>query len=190
MRSNIISQEFEKDHFGTRILAVALGSVFLALIAQASIKIPFTPVPVTLQTLGIWLIALALPKREAFFAVIAYLAQATLGLPVLAGGTANPLWILSPSAGYLLSWPFAVYLIGYLLELKKERTFAWTLVSLISGKALVYLIGCSYLSFFVGAENAIALGLLPFMVGGVLKIAVALSLDKPMQLCKKYFNLF
>lgn len=167
------------------MLTIALGSVFLAVMSQLSVQIPFNPVPISLQTLGVMLLALSLNKYDAFFAVVAYLAQATCGLPVLAGGISNPLWILMPRAGYLIGFAIGAYVMAALLELKKERSLSWTLLSLLLGKGIIYLCGCAYLGFFVGGTaNAFVLGFFPFIVGGVFKLMLALSLDKPLCFAK------
>lgn len=180
MRSNSIGFEekiFTSSNLWIKLATVALASLFLAMMAQFSVRIPFTPVPISLQTLGVMLVALTLKKREATSAIGAYLLQATLGLPVLAGGISNPLWMVSPTAGYLVGFLIGGYIISALLE-RKERGFLWTFFALAAGNLAIYLLGCAHLAFFVGAENAIALGFVPFAIGGIIKMMIALSLDK------------
>lgn len=193
MKSTIISLDKEREALNAgksvwkKVLAIAAGSVFLAGMAQIAIPLPFNPVPVSMQTFGVMLLALALGKKEALCAVLAYLMQASVGLPVLAGGAVHPLWILSPTAGYLIGFAAAVFVSSSLLELKQNRTFVWTITALFAGEVVMYIFGATVLSFFVGLENAILLGVVPFAVGSVLKLVAAASLDKPIHFVKRFF---
>lgn len=155
------------------------GSIFLALMAQVSINLPFTPVPISMQSLAVFLLVLAQGKNKATGSVVLYLAQATIGLPVLAGGIANPLWIMFPTAGYLVGFVGCAWVAGYLLEKKENSGFFWCLTSLVAGTLVLYLLGTAHLSLFVGWDNAFQLGVLPFLSGSVIKLLAAASAKKP-----------
>lgn len=194
MKSTIISLEKEREALNAgksvwkKVLTIAAGSLFLAGMAQISIPLPFNPVPVSMQSFGVMLLVLALGKKEAFMAVAAYLIQATGGLPVLAGGAVNPLWMASPTAGYLIGFLASAFIAGTVLDIQKERTFVSTLFALFLGELALYVSGSVVLSFFVGVKSAIALGVVPFALGSVLKLVAAASLDKPIHLAKRFFN--
>jgi biotin transport system substrate-specific component len=91
----LVNRQF-KQRFLEDLLIAGVGSCFLALMSQVAFPIVGTPVPVTLQTLAVFLLGGILGSRRAAYSVIGYLIQGSLGLPVFAGGVSNPLWILSP----------------------------------------------------------------------------------------------
>ena len=96
------------------LLLIAGGAALLSLLAQA--EIPLKPVPVTLQTLGVLLLGAALGWKRGFAALALYLALGAAGLPVFAGGAGSIAKFAGPTGGYLLSYPFAAALVGYLVE--------------------------------------------------------------------------
>lgn len=165
-----------------RDLALALGgSLFVALTAQAALPLPFTPVPLTLQTLGVLLVGAALGSRLGLWALLAYLAQGALGLPVFAGGTGGLAKLLGPTGGFLLAFPLAAWLVGALVErFGLDRGFLGTLSAMLLGNALLYLAGLPWLAvWLLGAGQAqglgalLAMGLLPFLPGDLLKALLA-----------------
>lgn len=163
------------------LLQVLLGSVFLAIMAQIAIPLPFTPVPMSLQTLGIALLAVTLGPRKAPLAVLTYLAQASIGLPVLAAGKVNPLWIIGPNAGYLLGFVVSSYVVGKLFSISNRSSFYknWLVLSL--NEITILTLGALWLASFVGFQNAITMGILPFIPCGIIKITLAASSVKPIQ---------
>jgi biotin transport system substrate-specific component len=164
-------------HFRTRALNDALlvagGSLFLALCAQLSIRLPFSPVPITGQTFAVLVLGGLLGSRRGALSVLAYLAEGMVGLPVFAGGGSGPLWLLGPTGGYLIGFVAAAWLVGWLLARLSDGSVASTLVIVLAGSATIYLLGLPWLARFVAADGAIALGLLPFLAGDLVKIAVA-----------------
>ncbi|MBD3274481.1 MAG: biotin transporter BioY, partial [Candidatus Marinimicrobia bacterium] len=88
------------------------GSLFIALLAQLAVHLPFSPVPITGQTLGVLLAGALLGKIRGTMTVLAYLTEGVSGLPVFAGATAGPAVLLGPTGGYLIGFIFAAYLTG------------------------------------------------------------------------------
>ena len=168
------------------LLQIAMGSVFLALMAQIAIPLPFTPVPITLQTLGVALIAIFLGPVKGPLAVLAYLFQATIGLPVLAGGVSNPLWMTSPTAGYLAGFLAASYFVSLLLEDAKRRKYPlWKIwITLWANEGLILMMGLLWLAFFLGFEKAFHMGVVPFLPGAVLKVTMAAASYRPIEWLK------
>lgn len=162
-------------------IQVIMGSIFLAVLAQFSIPLPFTPVPLSLQTLGVALLAIGLGPRKAALAVVGYLAQATFGLPVLAGGLADPLWMLTPRAGYLIGFVAAAFVTGSLLKKVKTRGLIKTWLILSLNETTILLLGSLWLAFFVGFDHALAMGVLPFIPGAIAKITLATTSEKPLK---------
>lgn len=175
----------QRETFALKTLQVIMGSIFLGLMAQAAIPLPFTPVPISLQTLAVSLLAIALGSKKAPLAVLLYLLQATCGLPVLAGGTVNPLWMVGPRAGYLIGFVLASYLIGRLLEIKKSHpSIIWSFFSISLGELSIVCAGTLWLSTFVGIETAFYMGLFPFLPGSAAKVAIAVCSIKPLDVIK------
>lgn len=155
------------------LLQISVGSIFLGLMAQVAIPLPFTPVPFSLQTLAVLLLAISLGSRKAPGAVLMYLMQAILGLPVLAGGVSNPLWLAGPKAGYLVGFVIASYLIAKLLERQKNSSFIRTCAILSLGEGFILLLGSLWLGAFVEWKNAFLMGLYPFLPGALIKVILA-----------------
>ena len=157
------------------MLTIAAGSVFLALMAQVRVPLPFTPIPVSMQTLAIFLLGATLGSRRAALSVTAYLVEGSCGLPVFAGGVVDPVWFMTPRAGYLLAFIAAAFVIGFLIEKRRSPGFFYLLASLVVGEAIILSIGSCWLGAFVGMDNAVAMGALPFLPGAAVKVTAAAS---------------
>ena len=155
-------------------LTLVLASTgVLALSAQVAVPLPFSPVPVTAQTLALTLLAAALGRVRATAMALAYLVEGAAGLPVFAGGTAGPLILVGPTGGYLAGFVPAAWLVGALAERGFDRRFWTTAIAMFAGNTLVLLLGAAWLGQYVGAERAFTLGVAPFLVGDVVKTLIA-----------------
>lgn len=158
------------------ILLILCASFLLSLSAQCAIPLPFTPVPITLQTCAIHFIAYFLGGKRAALAVFAYVVQGCLGFPVFAGGTFGLSILMGPRGGYILGFLVAAFLIGLLFEKKEKRTPLFSFIAFTLSDLLILLFGALGLSLFVGIKNALYLGVLPFLLGSSVKILFSLSL--------------
>ncbi len=152
----------------TLFIAV-IGSAFLALMSQIAVYLPYTSVPQTMQTLGVFLLAGIFGAKRAGAAVIAYLAEGASGLPVFAAGTSNPLWFCGPNAGFLISFVIAAYIVGALVERKEAPGFFYLLISFAIGQCIIWFLGWSWLSLFIGTRAAFFAGITPFIIGAFIK---------------------
>jgi len=172
----MIKEQFLRlEHTSPKVSAafqVFLGSLLMAILAQ--ISIPLQPIPMSLQTLGVFMLPVFLGKKRAAYSLLLYLGEATLGLPVLASLKMNPFWIMGPTAGYLLGFPVAAYVIGFLLEKDQNRSWLFTAVSLFVGQVTIYTFGVTFLSFMIGFEKAFFVGVLPFIPVNFYKLGIAL----------------
>lgn len=150
-------------------------SLLLAVSAQIAIPLPFTPVPVTLQTLVVLLCAAALGSRRGPLAILAYLAEGAAGLPVFSGGRAGIGHLLGPTGGYLAGFLAASLVVGALAEAGWTRKPLHALAALVAGSACIYIPGMMWLGVSVGYSSVIALGLLPFLPGEAFKLAACLA---------------
>lgn len=158
--------QVQTTNLGLSLIRVLMGSIFLTAISQVSI--PVGPVPITLQTLGVLLLGITLGSKEAFFSVLLYLGEATLGLPVLAGWSSNPLWFISPRCGYLFGFLISAFIAG-----KAKDTWVSALSWLSFAQLVTLLCGTAVLAFFIGLKEAFVIGFAPFVIGETLKVGFA-----------------
>lgn len=153
-------------------LAVA-GSLLLWL--SAKVQVPFYPVPMTMQTFALLLLA-ASTGRIGVAAVALYLLEGAFGLPVFAGTPEKGLglaYMTGPTGGYLLGFLLAAAFVAWMAEKGWMQGFVSRLVVMGIGAALIYLPGLAWLSAFIGFDKAVALGLMPFIYGDLLKVLLA-----------------
>ena len=155
-----------------QIMAVIAGTLLLTL--SSYIEVPMVPVPMTMQTYAVVLIGALYGWRLGAITVLAWLAQALAGLPVLAGGGGGPLVFIGPTAGYLFAFPIAAALVGWLAERGwNGRHIGLAFIAMLAGHAICLLFGAMWLATLIGLEPAIAAGVTPFLLGAVLKSALA-----------------
>lgn len=166
-----------RDRAASRLLLDALlvlgGSGLVAVTAQIAFYLPFTPVPVTGQTLAVLLVGAALGSRRGGLAMVAYLAEGAAGLPVFAAGGCCLPWLIGPTAGYLWSYPLVAFVVGALAERGWDRRPLAAVAAMLIGNALIYVVGLPWLASFVGGANVLEAGLLPFIPGDLLKVGLA-----------------
>ena len=154
-----------------KIALVIGGSVLLAL--SAHIKVPFYPVPVTMQTMLVLLIGMAYGSRLGFATILAYLAQGAVGLPVFAGG-AGLAYMAGPTGGYLFGFAVSAFLVGMMAEKGWSKSYQSTALAMVIGNIVIYAFGVTWLSSIIGSfDKAIQFGLMPFIYGDLLKIVIA-----------------
>jgi biotin transport system substrate-specific component len=183
------SREGLREGLGWDALRIAAANILLILCAQIAVPLPFTPVPVTGQTLGVMLIAVFFGARRGAIAAALYLFEGAAGLPVFQPyGAPGAARLLGPTAGYLWAYPAAVYITGWLAEripmfdpasnlLRPRRTLALA-GALLPGQMLILACGCAWLASTRGWAAAISLGVLPFLPGEVIKIATVLAVTR------------
>jgi biotin transport system substrate-specific component len=175
-------------------LRVAAANILLVLCAHVTIPLPFTPVPITGQTFGVLLVAVLLGSRRAMLTCVLYLLEGMAGLPVFQPlGAPGPLRLAGPTAGYLLAYPSAAFVTGWLVEhiaaaRRLSRVAAVRLTgALISGEAIIFAGGCAWLALAMrlGWTRAIYAGALPFIPGEIVKIALILAVVRGVELAWK-----
>jgi biotin transport system substrate-specific component len=149
------------------------GSIFIALVAQVQVPLPFSPVPVTGQTFAVLLLAAIYGSKRGPAAVMTYLTLGFSGLPVFAGGTFGVWRLLGPTAGYLAGFLGAAWIVGKLSERGWDRRPWSAAASMIIGNLVIYTAGVAWLCGFVGWGAVLTTGVLPFVAGDGLKIALA-----------------
>lgn len=154
------------------MLLIVGGSFVVAAAAQIRIDLPFTPVPVTGQTFAVLLVGAALGARRGALSMVAYLIEGAAGLPVFSGGNCCIPVLAGPAGGYLLSYPLAAGLVGWLAEQGWDRKFTTTAVAMLAGNLVIYAGGLPWLALFVG-NRVFAAGFIPFIPGDIFKLILA-----------------
>lgn len=163
-------------------IRIAAANLLVILCAQVAIPLPWSPVPVTGQTFGVMLVAVLLGPHRAAIALALYLLEGAAGLPVFQPfGAPGALRLLGPTAGYLLSYPLAAFLIGWLMQARSMRANGFSLsrlaVALVAGEALILTSGWVWLAFVARTDLAQAAvpGLLTFVPIEAAKIALVIA---------------
>ncbi len=158
------------------IRQMTLISLFAALtVVGAFISIPLYPVPLTLQTLFTLLAAMTLGSVMGMLSQTIYVMLGVIGLPVFAGFKTGIGILFGPTGGFLFGFIISAYIIGKIIELKKEKNFFYYFLAGIIGTIILYIIGITQLSLVtdMGIKKALMVGMLPFLPGDILKIIAA-----------------
>lgn len=159
-----------------RVGAVLAGSWLLA--ASSWAEVPMYPVPMTLQTYALLVIAGLSGPRLALEIVFVWLAQAAMGLPLLADGASGLAPFVGPTAGYLLGFLVAPGLVGWLAARPDGRSWRSLTANFLAAHALILLLGWAWLATGLGAKAAFAGGVAPFLAGALLKTILAVATVK------------
>lgn len=153
-------------------LAVVVFAVLTALGARVAVPLGFTPVPMTLQTLFVLLAGILMGPVAGAASQLLYLGLGAAGVPVFAMGGAGAAWLLSPTGGYLLAFPAAAALAGWIAGRAKHRVR--TAAALAVSTAVIFVSGAGWLSVVtgMGTREAFASGVRPFLPGAVIKAAI------------------
>ncbi len=150
-------------------------AAFTGLAAQVAIPLPFTPIPLSLQTFAVLLAAAALGPSRAGAAMLLYLAAGVGGVPWFAEQRSG---MGFPSFGYIVGFAVAAVVVGALARRGADRTLLGTAATMVLGNLLIYAVGVPYLALSIGVDlpTAVGLGLTPFLVGDGLKVLLATGL--------------
>ncbi|MBN1785396.1 MAG: biotin transporter BioY [Candidatus Methanofastidiosa archaeon] len=167
---------------------LALSALFATLTAVgAFIQIPFVPVPITLQTFFVLLSGLLLGARLGAFSQIIYVLMGVIGLPVFAGGTSGIGVVTGPTGGYLIGFVAGAYVVGLIVQKglgekyvheKRKGYLIRDAIALGLGIFVIYFFGILQLMNFlgIGLYSAMELGVIPFLLGDLVKTILAISL--------------
>ena len=163
---------------GARSVALVVAfSLLTALSAQVVVPLPWTPVPVTAQTFAVLLTGALLGGRLGALAMLAYLAEGAAGLPFFHAGRGGAAHLFfGPTAGYLLSYPLAAFVTGLRAERGWDRRFFTGAAAMALGSAVILFGGWAGLLRYVPPAQAFAQGVAPFLLGDLVKVALAAAL--------------
>jgi len=171
---SIVSQS-ERRSLAEDFAVAAIGSALMALCAHVSFPLLFSPVPLTLQTFGLLVIAFTMGPNHAAAAMTLYLIEGAAGLPVFspAAGPGGIAHLIGPTGGFLMIYPLAAYVAGSIFSLRKNIAFAY--LGAIAATVLFLTSGLLWFTFsmHVTLAQAFALSVAPFLPGEVIKIIAA-----------------
>jgi biotin transport system substrate-specific component len=155
------------------IAVILAGSFLIGLSAKVQFLLPFSPVPITGQTFAVLVIGALLGARRGSLAVLAYIIQGAMGMPVFAFGGGFAV-LLGPTGGYLIGFIPAAYVTGLLAERGWDRRIGTTILAMALGNAIIYAFGMFWLSCLMGISTKVLTGgLFPFITGDMMKMALA-----------------
>jgi biotin transport system substrate-specific component len=176
-----------QESLAGKTLLVIGATAFVAACAHISLPLPFTPVPLTLQNFAVILVGMALGPIAGFSAMVLYLAEGALGLPVFtpSGGPAGIAHLLGPNGGFLFSYPLAAATAGWVVRALQPLTtrFRSALVAAAAATLPIFLLGASWLGYYANHSVSAtwALAVAPFIPGEIVKITAAAGIFNSIQ---------
>lgn len=160
------------------LLLVVGGALLVAAAAQVQVPLPFTPVPLSGQTLAVSLVGASLGARRGALSLVLYLLAGAVGLPFYAGGEGGLAPLLGPTVGYLVGFVGAAALIGAMAERRADRRPLTAFFSFLAGSAVIFACGVAglMLTLDLSLSEALVQGVLPFLPGDLVKSALAAGL--------------
>ena len=179
-----------QESLAGKTLLVIGATAFVAACAHISFPLPFTPVPLTLQNFAVLLVGMALGPVAGFSAMVLYLVEGAIGLPVFtpyaAGGVAH---LLGPNGGFLFSYPLAAAIAGWVVRAMQPITtrFRSALVASIAATLPILLLGAGWFSYYAhhNLSATWALAVAPFIPGEIVKITAAAGIYGAFQRWRK-----
>ena len=169
--NNVIKIKTKEKEFLKSIFFVLSGVILLSIMSQLIIPLYFTPVPISLGSFGVMLIALLYGRKLGTATVLSYVVAGSLGAPIFAGFKAGSLF--SPTGGYILGYIAAALILGFLFDKGIAKSYVKTFLSLLLVSVIIFILGALVLMLFVPIKNVFMAGVLPFIPGDMLKVVVA-----------------
>ena len=170
---HLILSTYKINTYYKNIVLILFGTLLLAV--SSKIQVPFWPVPMTMQTFIVFIIGMSYGWKLAFSTLIVYLVEGSLGLPVFSKG-GGLLYLIGPTAGYLYGMAIAAGVIGFLAERGYNDSYIKSLISLIVGTVIIFVLGVGYLGSVIGYDKALSGVLYPFIPSEFFKIGLAVIL--------------
>lgn len=167
-----------------RQVALVVGaSLFVAVCAHITIPLPFTPVPLTVQNFGVLLVGLMLGSQRGFAALMLYLAEGAMGMPVFSPvGPAGIAHLFGPTGGFLLAYPLVAWVAGYVIE-RGRKSFARAAIAGLLAEAILFTSGLAWLAVLTHSmAQAFRWGLYWFLFAEVIKVLMAAGIAARWQL--------
>ena len=175
MKQNILNDAIKiktkENEFLKSIFLVLSGIIFLSIMSQLIIPLYFTPVPISLGSFGVIMVALLYGRKLGTVTVLSYVAAGSLGAPIFAGFKAGSLF--SPTGGYIIGYIVAAVILGYLSDKGIAKSYVKTFLSLLLVSVIIFILGALVLMLFVPIKNVFMAGVFPFIPGDMIKVIIA-----------------
>jgi biotin transport system substrate-specific component len=168
---------FKQKNIFLDIFLILFSVAFLA--GMANLRIPLWPVPITMQTFGVFVIAFFFGSRKGFLSVLAYVLAGIVGFGVFAGFKSGMAAIIGPTGGYIVGFLFAAFFVGLMIEKGYGRDWKSVLLCIVIGNLIIYCFGLIGLRLYFADFTwlkILSVGLIPFLIGDALKIIGAVAL--------------
>jgi len=178
VKVNVLSRVYQLNKTMVGVIGVVSFIALTTAGAYIRIPLPFTPVPITLQTFFVLLAGAFLGKRLGLLSQAGYLLVGIFGLPVFTGGLFGFARLMGPTGGYLIGFVLAAWIIGQILGRDQEASFVKISGAMLAGAVILFATGTIWLSvvIHVSLGKAFALGALPFIPGDIIKILAAATI--------------
>lgn len=175
VQPRVLADAFVSSNALTNTALVVGGTALTAILAQVSI--PIWPVPITGQTLAVLLVGSALGPVRGALSMVLYWAAGVAGAPIFSEASSGLAAAMGPSGGYIVGFIAAAYFVGKLSQRSWDRKFFGAALSFLAGTVVTFAIGMIWLAISLGADlqQTLEWGLYPFIIGGIVKAAIAAS---------------
>lgn len=174
--NNLINVESKELNILKNILLVLTGTIFLALFSQIKISIePISSVPITGQTFAVALIGFLYGRKLGAATLISYIVAGSLGIPVYAGAKSGFV-LFAANGGYIIGFFFIALICGHFAERGCTKSFIKTMAVLVLAHVVMYFFGLMQLSYFIKDKNIFVVGLVPFIIGDIVKMVLVASI--------------
>ena len=167
--NNLVKVKNKEYELAKNIFLVLSGTIFIALMSQLTIPLPY--VPITGQTLAVMLIGLAYGRKLGTSTLLSYITAGSVGLPVFANFKSG-LPFLFPSGGYVIGFLFAAMICGYFADKGWTKSYVKLIPVLVLAHFVLYFFGLIQLAIFLPGKDILAIGLIPFIIGDIIKIVL------------------
>ena len=183
MKVHVLKREFELSSPTINFLGVLSFIALTTAGAYIRIPLPFTPVPITLQTFFVLLAGAILGRKLGVLSQAGYLLVGIFGLPVFTGGLYGFARLFGPTGGYLIGFVLAAYVIGKLLARDDNAGYLKIVAAMLVGLTVLFTVGTFQLAYLlrISFQNAVAFGVLPFIVGDAIKLLAAATIYQRVQ---------
>ena len=161
---------------------IGLMTAILCIMGPMSLVIPISPVPISLTNLAIYLAVILLGMRRGTIVTLVYLFIGFVGVPVFSAFTAGPGKLIGPTGGYLIGFIFLALIAGYAVD-RFPGKIGWTALGMAIGTLVLYILGTAWLAYSAGMtfSQALFAGVIPFVLGDAIKIALAIMIGFPVK---------
>lgn len=155
------------------LIVCGIFAAVIAVLAQISIALPFSPIPFTMQVFGVCLVATILGAKKGFVTLMVYILLGAIGIPVFAAYSSGPTVLFGKTGGFILAFPLMVFVIGYISE--KYKKIHYVMGAMIVSLILCYGIGTVYFSFItkIPVQKAIVFTVIPYVPLDLVKVIMA-----------------